>query len=220
MLTFSLQTDDDTTKKRKVTAETEKKAISIKKPPSKDKGNSTTANAGVGRTLPKPTPSSQHPVAPPSLIKSTKQTGPVSNSGPSSQSNMKLNPGQSQLDLKTPLSAQASKLRASQSKTNLKEAVYEDIRQPSETLHARMQARVQAQITQIKQQEPVIPSESIELPDINSEYVQSSVVPILTFDNVDIGTQTRMMRIGLVLLTLLIGLNHLCWLKLYSRKVV
>ena len=47
----------------------------------------------------------------------------------------------------------------------------EDVCQPSQTLQAQMQARVQAQLSQARQEEPLVPSESIELPDINSEYV-------------------------------------------------
>ena len=47
----------------------------------------------------------------------------------------------------------------------------DDVRQPSQTLYAQMQARVQAQMMQARQEEPLVPSESIELPDINSEYV-------------------------------------------------
>ncbi|KAF8517907.1 inner centromere protein [Hysterangium stoloniferum] len=36
-----------------------------------------------------------------------------------------------------------------------------------------MQARLQAQLLQAKHDEPLVPSESIELPDINSEYSNS-----------------------------------------------
>jgi Inner centromere protein, ARK binding region len=66
----------------------------------------------------------------------------------------------------------------------------DDVRQPSQTLHAQMHARVQAQMLQARQEDPIVPSESIELPDVNSEYVvlctvivdRSSSAAIFIFD--------------------------------------
>ncbi|TFK41170.1 hypothetical protein BDQ12DRAFT_679016 [Crucibulum laeve] len=50
----------------------------------------------------------------------------------------------------------------------------DDISQPSQVLQTQMAARAKAQIQAAKQAtEPIIPSESIELPDINSEYSDS-----------------------------------------------
>ncbi|KAF9270206.1 hypothetical protein L218DRAFT_888608 [Marasmius fiardii PR-910] len=49
----------------------------------------------------------------------------------------------------------------------------EDFSQPSQVIQNQMSARAKAQIQASKQTEPVIPSESIELPEINSEYSDS-----------------------------------------------
>jgi len=45
--------------------------------------------------------------------------------------------------------------------------------QPSQLIQSQMAARAKAQLNASKQTEPIIPSESIELPDINSEYSDS-----------------------------------------------
>lgn len=199
-----LQTDDDTMKKRKVVVEIERKPVNVKKPPSKDK-----VSTNAGRPPPKTTPSSQMPLPPTSFVKTTKQAISALNSGPS------------QSELKTSMPASSSKLQASQSKSKLKEVVYDDIRQPSETLQAQMHARIQAQIAQAKQresQEPPIPSESIELPDINSEYVTFSPIFRTSANITDIDIQIRTMKIDLEPSTRQTGLNHLYWLKLCSHK--
>jgi hypothetical protein len=49
----------------------------------------------------------------------------------------------------------------------------DELGQPSQLLHDQMAARAKAQIMAAKQVEPIVPSESIELPDINSEYSDS-----------------------------------------------
>jgi len=49
----------------------------------------------------------------------------------------------------------------------------DDISQPSQLVQSQMAARAKAQLNASKQIEPIIPSESIELPDINSEYSDS-----------------------------------------------
>ncbi|KAF8622468.1 hypothetical protein AX15_006987 [Amanita polypyramis BW_CC] len=51
----------------------------------------------------------------------------------------------------------------------------EDLRQPSQIVQTQMAARAKAQLQAAKQAQdpPVVPSESIELPDINSEYSDS-----------------------------------------------
>lgn len=204
-----LQTDDDTMKKRKVVVEIEKKPVNMKKPPSKDKVNSVSTNAGVARPLPKTTQSSQTPLPATGLVKTTKQAISALNSGPS------------QSELKTPMPASSSKLQASQSKSNLKEAAYDDMRQPSETLQAQMHARIQAQIAQAKQQEsqePLIPSESIELPDINSECVTFSLIFRTDANIIDTDIQIQTMKIDLEPSTRQTGLNHLYWRKHCSHK--
>ena len=83
----------------------------------------------------------------------------------------------------------------------------EDIRQPSQTLHAQMQARVQAQLLQAKQEEPLVPSESIELPDINSEYV-CSIISCSQILSLRTDTRILTMRVVHALLTLLTGLSR------------
>lgn len=49
----------------------------------------------------------------------------------------------------------------------------DDVSQPSQVVQSQMAARAKAQINAAKKVEPAIPSESIELPDINSEYSDS-----------------------------------------------
>ncbi|EAU93100.2 hypothetical protein CC1G_11295 [Coprinopsis cinerea okayama7 len=49
----------------------------------------------------------------------------------------------------------------------------DDVSQPSQLLQGQMAARAKAQMKAAKQAEPLIPSEAIELPDINSEYSDS-----------------------------------------------
>lgn len=54
-----------------------------------------------------------------------------------------------------------------------KAPVEDDVSQPSQLLHDQMAARAKAKIKAAKKSEPLVPSESIELPDINSEYSDS-----------------------------------------------
>jgi hypothetical protein len=49
----------------------------------------------------------------------------------------------------------------------------DDASQPSQLVQSQMAARAKAQLNAARQTEPIIPSESIELPDINSEYSDS-----------------------------------------------
>lgn len=49
----------------------------------------------------------------------------------------------------------------------------DDVSQPSQLVQSQMAARAKAQIDAAKQVEPLVASESIELPDINSEYSDS-----------------------------------------------
>lgn len=51
--------------------------------------------------------------------------------------------------------------------------VDDEISQPSMLVQSQMAARVRAQIDAAKRVEPAVPSESIELPEINSEYSDS-----------------------------------------------
>lgn len=64
--------------------------------------------------------------------------------------------------------------------------VDDEISQPSQLVQSQMAARAKAQIDAAKQVEPLIPSESIELPDINSEYSDSEDEDrVRTFDPPD-----------------------------------
>lgn len=51
--------------------------------------------------------------------------------------------------------------------------VDDEVSQPSMLVQSQMAARVKAQMDTVKRVEPAIPSESIELPEINSEYSDS-----------------------------------------------
>jgi Inner centromere protein, ARK binding region len=51
--------------------------------------------------------------------------------------------------------------------------VDDDVSQPATLVQSQMAARVKAQINAAKRVEPAIPSENIELPEINSEYSDS-----------------------------------------------
>lgn len=144
--------------------EIEKKPAN-KKPPSKDKKDLNSSRIGkpaLNSSL------SQSQLASGSMLaKSFKHPGlPAS----TSQTTVKLI-GSDQGEPKPATSL--PKVGSSQAKDKTTVHVLDDVRQPSQTLHAQMQARVEAQILQARQEEPLIPSESIELPDINSECVLS-----------------------------------------------
>ncbi|KAF8517349.1 hypothetical protein JB92DRAFT_2906603 [Gautieria morchelliformis] len=143
------------TKKRKVVVEIEKKPLA-KKPLSKDKrdlGSSRIGKLALTAYL------SQSQLASSSTTKSFKQLGlPASASQPS---------------VKLVGSSQGEPKSAALLKVGVPLNGPEDVRQPSQTLHAQMQARVQVQMLQARQEDPIVPSESIELPDINSEYSNS-----------------------------------------------
>lgn len=152
------QVEEEVTKKRKVVVELEKKPQG-KKPLSKEKKELGSSRIGK---IPLSTSLSQSQLSSNGASKSFKQPGiPAS----VSQSSVKL-VGASQGE---PKSTALSKATSSQA---LDKGIG-DVRQPSQTLHAQMQARVEAQMLQARQKESLIPSESIELPDIHSEYVIS-----------------------------------------------
>ncbi|KAF8587277.1 hypothetical protein K439DRAFT_1659112 [Ramaria rubella] len=147
--------EEESTKKRKVVVEIEKKPT--KKPLSKDKkdlGSSRFGKPALNASL-------SHSQLSSSLSKAFKQPIlPVSAPQPSVKL---IGSSQSEPKLNGALPKAGS--------THIKDI--EDVRQPSQALHAQMQARVQAQILQARQEGPLVPSESIELPDINSEYSNS-----------------------------------------------
>ncbi|KDQ63532.1 hypothetical protein JAAARDRAFT_169466 [Jaapia argillacea MUCL 33604] len=160
--------EDTTTKKRKVTVDVEKKPES-KKPPSKDKKDVLPARA-TKPSLAAPS------AAPKSIVKPTttfKQPAIPSSANGTNPSSTAAAPS------KLPSSNQPKAATASSTKSKGKGKAPEDGMddpEPSRTLQGQMAARVQAQIQASKQQqrgEPVVASESIELPDINSEYSDS-----------------------------------------------
>ncbi|KAF8898754.1 hypothetical protein BD779DRAFT_1781240 [Infundibulicybe gibba] len=136
--------DEDNTKKRKLLAEPEKKA-EIKKPIAPAK-----------------------PVPP--LKSALKQPAALSSSAAynASLQSIAVNTTSAKpTDTKSSKSAQKSKSKAP-AKTPVPE---DDISQPSQIVHSQMAARAKAQLQAANVVEP--PSESIELPDINSEYSDS-----------------------------------------------
>ena len=136
----------------------------MKKPPSKDKGVSRIGKPALASSL------SQSQMGAGTTMK-LKQHGHAASS---SQPTIKLvNTTQNQTENK--MAANFAKLgpvpSSSKGKEKETKETYDDVVRPTRALHAQMQARVDAQLLQARQDVPVVPSESIELPDINSEYV-------------------------------------------------
>ncbi len=157
-VTDSKQAEDDTTKKRLPTAEAEKKA-DTKKPPSKD---------GQSSRLTKQ----------PSFAASSKTAGPSKSllKQPSVSSLASAAVAGSSMS-KVPISESKSILKTAMSSSNLKakgKAPETDDAQPAQLLQSQMAHRAKAQIAaSTPRQPPPVTSESIELPDINSEYSDS-----------------------------------------------
>ncbi|KZT70010.1 hypothetical protein DAEQUDRAFT_690017 [Daedalea quercina L-15889] len=159
------QLDDDNTKKRKI--EAEKKPIESKKPPSKDKKDVPPAPRVAAKSGP-----------------STMTNPPGVKVGPPAKSAMK----QTELpETKAPTKVvkptpSSSNLKAVASSGNLKvgqpnlkgkgKAPTDEEPQPAQAIRAQMADRAKAQI-QAQLNPPPVASETIELPDINSEYSDS-----------------------------------------------
>jgi hypothetical protein len=81
----------------------------------------------------------------------------------------------SKLEVKAPKTMATSTSAAPKGKGKSKAIVLDDeIEQPSQVLQTQMAARAKAQMQAARQQDPsAMPTESIELPDINSEYSDS-----------------------------------------------
>ncbi|THG98602.1 hypothetical protein EW026_g3604 [Hermanssonia centrifuga] len=157
-LKITKKAEDDTTKKRLPTAEAEKKA-DTKKPPSKD---------GQSSRLTKQ----------PSFAASSKTAGPSKSllKQPSVSSLASAAVAGSSMS-KVPISESKSILKTAMSSSNLKakgKAPETDDAQPAQLLQSQMAHRAKAQIAaSTPRQPPPVTSESIELPDINSEYSDS-----------------------------------------------
>ncbi|EIN13759.1 hypothetical protein PUNSTDRAFT_95050 [Punctularia strigosozonata HHB-11173 SS5] len=159
-LKFAPKKDDDNTKKRKIAVD-EKKPEAKKIPP-KDATRAT-----------KPT------VKPPVQNKPSTSFRPTTAAASSSQSvaGTAGSNGTAKTTAAPPPSSKPAKAlppsglaaNATKGKAKMK-APEEDLRQPSEVVQTQMVARIEAQL---KAQQPKIASESIELPDINSEYSDS-----------------------------------------------
>ncbi|KAH8100704.1 hypothetical protein BXZ70DRAFT_938388 [Cristinia sonorae] len=153
-------TEDDLTKKRKLTVESEKKVEAAKKPPPRDQPS----------RLGKPTASTMK-IGPPlkSAMKQPATVGPSSlTAGPGSSASKEVRV------MKTVASTSTLKSTTSSLKGKGK-ADYDDVDDPSQVVQTQMANRVKAQIqaAQTPREPPRIASESIELPEINSEYSDS-----------------------------------------------
>lgn len=164
------QAEDDTTKKRKINAEPEKKAESTK-PPSKD--------AQLTRSLKPPSASSNAPGTTGKTggpLKSTlsKQASTTSlNAAAASSSAIPRAPSAEPKPSKITASSSNPKLASAKGKS--KAQIDKDDEQPSKVVQSQManRAKAQMQAVQTPKQPPPVTSESIELPDINSEYSDS-----------------------------------------------
>lgn len=167
--------EDDAIKKRKL-AESEKK-LDVKLPPSKDRKDLPPSK--IGKPALNASQSVTNSSAGPS--KSLKHT--VSSATLNSSMSVKL-VSTSAVETKQTTLASSSAL-SSKGKGKSKEASLSGL-QPQHVMQAQMQARVQAQLEELRKDQmpaPPGPSENIELPDINSEYSDSDDEDrIRTFD--------------------------------------
>ncbi|KAI6136627.1 hypothetical protein F5141DRAFT_1075741 [Pisolithus sp. B1] len=156
---------DDSTKKRKLLTETQKK-VEAKKPLSKDKKDLVPLKL-VKPSVPTPTAKSALPSKSVRCVASAL----VSSTAYNASQNL---PGGSSGSKPTIPEAKPFKL-ASAHKEKVKAVAQNDgsDKLPSALIQTQMAARAKAQIEASKQQPPEVPSESIELPDINSEYSDS-----------------------------------------------
>ncbi|KDR84979.1 hypothetical protein GALMADRAFT_107537 [Galerina marginata CBS 339.88] len=84
------------------------------------------------------------------------------------------------------LEAESSTLHKGKDQAHQQSMHEDEVSRPSQLLQSQMAARAKAQINAAKQIEPPVPSESIELPDINSEYSDSDDEDrVRTFDPPD-----------------------------------
>jgi len=153
------KTEEDTTKKRKITID--EKKMEVKKPPSKDKKDALPISKLAKSSL--ATPATK--VAPaPKPIKV-----PSSALASSATYNASHNVIGTATVKFTTTEAKPSKIGPPKGKAKLQE---NEDKPPSAVVQDQMAARAMAQIRAAKPS-PEVPSESIELPDINSEYSDS-----------------------------------------------
>ena len=154
--------EDDTTKKRKLTVELEKKPEPSKKPPSRDQPSR------LGKA-----PAAPMKIGPPlkSAMKQPPSTGQSSATVGSSSKE-----SSAKIVIKPVASSNTLKTAGSSAKGKGKAEIFDDMdQQPSQLVQTQMANRVKAQIqaTQTPREPPRVASESIELPEINSEYSDS-----------------------------------------------
>ncbi|KII94385.1 hypothetical protein PLICRDRAFT_27217 [Plicaturopsis crispa FD-325 SS-3] len=165
--------DDDNTKKRKLAVEAEKQPES-KKPPSKEKKEPTASR--IAKPAPtagnstlkmgKPTPSAKTPHS--ALVSST-----TYNASTATSSTVKTIPGTSDTKPNKPGPANLPPKGKGKAKAPSTQHPDDEISHPSNMVQSQMAARAKAQMDAAKQSEPIVPSESIVLPDIDSEYSDS-----------------------------------------------
>ncbi|KAI6008196.1 inner centromere protein [Pisolithus orientalis] len=157
--------EDDSTKKRKFVVETQKK-VEAKKPVSKDKKEPVPFKL-VKPSVPTPT---AKPARPPKSVRSV-ASALVSSAAYNVSQNL---PGGSSGSKPAIPEAKPFKLAPNQ-KDKGKAVAQNDgsDKLPSAMIQTQMAARAKAQIEASKQQATEVPSESIELPEINSEYSDS-----------------------------------------------
>ncbi|KAG1749998.1 uncharacterized protein EDB91DRAFT_1110824 [Suillus paluster] len=168
--------EEDATKKRKITVD--EKKPEVKKPPSKDKKDTlppsklaksslatpATKLASASKTLKVPAPSALVSSATYNTSQNAAGSSAVKSAGTEAKTG-KVGPPKGK-----------AKAVPQENEDNL----------PSAMVQNQMAARAMAQIRAAKQQPPEIPSESIELPDINSEYSDSEDEDrVRTFDPPD-----------------------------------
>ncbi|KAI6007423.1 hypothetical protein EDD15DRAFT_2358529 [Pisolithus albus] len=170
--------EDDSTKKRKFLTETQKK-VETKKPLSKDKKDLVPLKL-VKPSVPTPAAKSTLP------SKSVRCVASALVSSAAYNASQTL-PGVSSGSKSAIPEAKPFKL-APAHKDKVKAVAQNDgnDKLPSAMIQTQMAARAKAQLEASKQQPPEVPSESIELPDINSEYSDSEDEDrVRTFDPPD-----------------------------------
>ncbi|OBZ80042.1 hypothetical protein A0H81_00766 [Grifola frondosa] len=166
----SKKAEDDNAKKRKVTIEVEKK-LEVKKPPSKDKKDqlpprvmkpgSSTAPGTVTKSGTLPKSALRQPAPTPTMSTFQPPSLPSSSSVKTIPKTIKM--VQSSSNLRAAAATAAAK---GKEKATVKDDRADQL--PSQVIQAQMANRVKAQM-----QPPPVTSESIELPDIHSEYSDS-----------------------------------------------
>jgi hypothetical protein len=157
------KTEEDATKKRKITIDDKKS--DVKKPPSKDKKDTLLLSKLAKSSL----------VTPAAKVASASKNikVPVSSALASSATyNASQNAAGSSAVKSAATEVKSTKVGPPKGKAKAVPQENED-KLPSAMVQNQMAARAMAQIRAAKQQPPEVPSESIELPDINSEYSDS-----------------------------------------------